>query len=504
MARMDDLEFVITANTTALRADLARGTDAVNAFASRTETALNRHQVSLEHISRSIRRVVELYGAVRAAEAFARQIEDATKLDKLTQDQADHLAGARAEVEKLGDAWEEMWRRAALKGAGFWETVARGARMTLEDISGGPSDRSGQLASIQQQIASSNSTIQFLTRTDDAGGLGKNASKIDFYRKKLDELWEEFKKLQAGASDADKTLGQLDWERKLSALQEITVGDHSKSILGPGPLGGLSNDMLTRAAQLAEQLNTPLEKDLETLQEIRKLMDAGALKSDAVNRFADQKLQEIDLSEITGKFKDFKPAIDDAEKSAKKFGDTMAASLESRGVEALVNGDVEGAIKGLIQDFVEMIVKLTVLKPLADSLTESFEKMGKTKGFASLLGGLFGGGGPTDIGTSADTNIYPGAGPADLYPGFASGGRPNVGQPAWFGEDGPELWVPDVAGRVLSNAESRSLMGGPGVTINQNNQIGLPPQWQVALAEATRIASIAASEAVMKQKSGKR
>ena len=43
--------------------------------------------------------------------------------------------------------------------------------------------------------------------------------------------------------------------------------------------------------------------------------------------------------------------------------------------------------------------------------------------------------------------------------GFADGGRPPVGQVSVVGERGPELFVPDTAGTVISNEASRAAMG---------------------------------------------
>lgn len=54
--------------------------------------------------------------------------------------------------------------------------------------------------------------------------------------------------------------------------------------------------------------------------------------------------------------------------------------------------------------------------------------------------------------------------------GFADGGRPPVGEPSWVGEDGPEIFVPDVAGTIVPNDR----LGGGGatqITIEQNVQI---------------------------------
>lgn len=45
--------------------------------------------------------------------------------------------------------------------------------------------------------------------------------------------------------------------------------------------------------------------------------------------------------------------------------------------------------------------------------------------------------------------------------GFAGGGRPEAGRPALFGENGPELWVPDQAGTVYTASQTAAMMSGP-------------------------------------------
>lgn len=496
MARLDDLEFVITANASALRNELSKGSDAVNAFASKTEAALSHHNTTLEHLSRTTRRVFELYGAFRAFDAFKGWLESATQIDKLTQSQADQLAGMKEQVEGLASAWDHVAQALATKlapmlekSAGFWKQVAESAAQSISP------DRLHQIANIQDQINAKAKGIFDLQSGKSAPMRGTTDQAIARIRGEIDKLVESMKALQNVSEDADKTIGQLDWEKKVSGLQDVIVS--GKRTTAEEMFSRPGTEMLARAAQLAEQLKTPLEKDLETLREIRQLADY--LPANAVSSFADQKLQEFDLSQITSKFEEFKPALSDADKEMKKFGDATVAALESRGIDALVNGDISGAVKGLAQDFATLIIKMELLQPLADKLRQSMKGLGSGGSLADLVVGSIGGG----TGNNANPT-YPGAGNPDLFPGFASGGRPNVGEPAWFGEDGPELWVPDVAGRVLSNAESRSAMGGTNVYLTQNIQAGLPPQWDVQLVGATRIAAIAATEAATKHFGGRR
>ena len=46
--------------------------------------------------------------------------------------------------------------------------------------------------------------------------------------------------------------------------------------------------------------------------------------------------------------------------------------------------------------------------------------------------------------------------------GFANGGRPSVGRPSIVGERGPELFVPDRAGTIVTNHAT----GGSNIVVN--------------------------------------
>lgn len=58
-------------------------------------------------------------------------------------------------------------------------------------------------------------------------------------------------------------------------------------------------------------------------------------------------------------------------------------------------------------------------------------------------------------------------------PGFAEGGRPDIGKPSIVGEKGPEIFVPDSAGTVLSNDESKAAMARYSPA---NNNAAVGPQ----------------------------
>ena len=96
-------------------------------------------------------------------------------------------------------------------------------------------------------------------------------------------------------------------------------------------------------------------------------------------------------------------------------------------------------LKGIADKFLDMAMKI-----LTDALTQQLMSL-----FSNLLGGFsgFGGGG--------------GFGVTPLTSGmsfFADGGRPPMGEVSIVGERGPELFVPDQPGSILSNGQSKAAL----------------------------------------------
>lgn len=114
------------------------------------------------------------------------------------------------------------------------------------------------------------------------------------------------------------------------------------------------------------------------------------------------------------------------------------------------------------------------------------------------LAGAFGGG----IGGGGTSTGLSGAGnPGGIASGgYASGGVPPVGRASIVGEEGPEIFVPRTAGRILSNEESKEALSGRGrggdtfnTVINQNfkGPRGLVPPKSVKQQTEAALAGVA-------------
>ncbi len=122
------------------------------------------------------------------------------------------------------------------------------------------------------------------------------------------------------------------------------------------------------------------------------------------------------------------------ERIGRATGEMIASSFE----EAIVSGKSFGdVLKGLAMDLAALAIR---------------------KAFVNSIGSMFGAGGGS------------GGAMASFFGGFfADGGRPPAGKVSVVGEHGPELFVPDAAGRVVPNHE---LGGGGSIVVNQSYNIG--------------------------------
>jgi hypothetical protein len=128
-------------------------------------------------------------------------------------------------------------------------------------------------------------------------------------------------------------------------------------------------------------------------------------------------------------------------------------------------------VNGLMQEFssraedafVSFVTGAQSAKQAIAGLLGDLGKLAAQMAFQSILAGLGGG-----------------AGGGFPIPGRAAGGPVSMRRPYLVGERGPELFVPNSAGRVMSNFDTRDLMGGggaatgeliiraaPGVTVEQ-------------------------------------
>lgn len=133
------------------------------------------------------------------------------------------------------------------------------------------------------------------------------------------------------------------------------------------------------------------------------------------------------------------------------YADQLRSSLNIVGAVGVMRfSSIGDALAQMGRQLASTILQLEVMKPLMDSL------MGPAgTPFGGLLGSIFGA--ATGLPFPASVDI------GDI-PGRAGGGSVSAGQPYWVGERGPELFMPDVSGRI-SPSGSSSVQGATQIIV---------------------------------------
>lgn len=231
---------------------------------------------------------------------------------------------------------------------------------------------------------------------------------------------------------------------------------------------------------IAESTRRMLDPSLQYREQIEKINEALAankltteeaaaaiakLKDEAANASLDDFFKDVDAKQAENN-----KAIEDKANKAKEAAHELNMTFSSAFEDAIVNGEkLSNVLDGLGKDLLRLALRKNITEPLFNALFSS-SSSGGTGIFGSLLGGL-----------------------------FADGGRPPLGKLSVVGEEGPELFVPDSAGTVVSNRDLASAIapsssGGEGVTIIQQFAAGVS---QSQLAEGLRQTYEAAKAGVM-------
>lgn len=201
-----------------------------------------------------------------------------------------------------------------------------------------------------------------------------------------------------------------------------------------------------------------------------RLSSAIALKEDTAAQLENAGASQIEIQAIRAQIdalkerqtllgqKDFAEQLAaDAMRIAdinQQFADSFSNALQG-----VANGTktVRQAFKDLEKDIVAIISRIA-----ANNLAKAIfggQEGGGAFDFGSLIqkffGGSGGGGGGFDFGS-----MFGGGG------GFAAGGMPPVGKLSLVGEQGPELFIPKVAGTIVPNESVGAMMGSSTVVVN--------------------------------------
>ena len=216
---------------------------------------------------------------------------------------------------------------------------------------------------------------------------------------------------------------------------------------------GFFQDSVTLARQQA------LEYD-QTLEQLQLRFDAFVEAANTPGIGADlaQSLhrQAVEAQLAKEQYEKLQPAINQAKLEQQQFNDALA--LTTPIVTSLVNGisEVVQGTKSAQEVFANF------LKTIGDTLVAEGTRMIATYiaiGIAKAFAGLSGGGSQPNIHGQNVTEVLNNPGLYALPKARASGGPVERNRAYMVGEQGPELFTPDQAGRISSANETRSLLG---------------------------------------------
>jgi len=198
-------------------------------------------------------------------------------------------------------------------------------------------------------------------------------------------------------------------------------------------------------------------KEQKLLNETRKLEDAlrsklgdSPMAQKEIARLVKENTENLERQiDLTHEFNKVQLAVQQTVGILSKEFDKLSDSL----AKAFVTGQTEGLkFKNILQSLGQQLVKTILDLVVFNQLKAGIEVIGGKVGTA-VLGKLFGGEGRS----------------ATHHTDLATGGAVSGSMPRLVGERGPELFVPNQAGRVIpSSLTPNAVSGGGGVVVNQN------------------------------------
>jgi len=251
------------------------------------------------------------------------------------------------------------------------------------------------------------------------------------------ELEIKIKILKNEQKDIAKKIELIGKEQTIVNKAQIETKKHadkrSRSMMDEMRLATASGDkqkfILEEQIKLRDMLIGKLGTGKEAMAEINKIMEIQTghfeQQAEVIVNFRDE-LEKVNKI-ATG-----------VANEVSKVGDTL--------VDAFLRGKA-GALdfKNILRELIISIQK-TIIQTLILDQVNKFVK--------GAIQGIFN---PSVPSTTPDPRVR-----------LAGGGTVQQGRPTLVGERGPELFVPNSAGSIRNNADTKSTMGGGGVSITQN------------------------------------
>ena len=213
-------------------------------------------------------------------------------------------------------------------------------------------------------------------------------------------------------------------------------------------------DARDRQREAIQQVNEALAEELEMAGLEKELLESGKFTLDEVNAALDQeslvreKLNQLQQAGV--------PITTELEQSIRSQVDALFALREAsdQAVTAQQNlaarsQELQGAFTAIGQPIVDTFLSIA---SGAENAEDAIKRLVLQFANMALQGALFGQG---PLGS-----IFGGGLLGSLFPGRAGGGPVQAGQPYIVGEEGEELFVPGVSGRIVDAGATRAALAG--------------------------------------------
>lgn len=264
--------------------------------------------------------------------------------------------------------------------------------------------------------------------------------------KNILDYMEQMAQYQAEISSFQSTQDQA----RVSAFEQVRAQQEAFDLLGQREqleksimnMRGSEQTTIRELFDLENQRKT----QLEAIQKIQNLPFEGVggmkQKMEEINALYDSRRQRIEENMAATK----------AEQDSFAYGWQQASEKYRNNIKTdaeYAAQQMSNFTKGFEDAFIKFVQtgKLSI-KDLANSMIADFARVQAQKMLSGLFGGGMGGG------------LFGGIG--KLF-GFANGGIPPLNQPSIVGERGPELFVPQSAGKIIPN---HALGGSSSNTVN--------------------------------------
>ncbi|WP_399696609.1 hypothetical protein [Xenophilus sp.] len=284
----------------------------------------------------------------------------------------------------------------------------------------------------QLQRAKELSTVETALEDIQAGRLGKVTAaekELVLTRARAVDDTKAMAKYEELAAEAEKT--------RQDALIRLTEGQEEQAKTLADGNKELKNEIDLIGKNAEEQARIEQARIAVTVAQKEQLL-AQREQEGAYQRELDAIRQQIDaLKERSGLIglKGTAEKVADDAKKAEEFAKDMGSAFQSSFEKAAIEGEkLSDVLKSLGKDLGALLLRRLVTQPLVESIFGSSATSGGSSGsgILSSLGSLFSG-------------IFGGF--------FAEGGVPPLGRISVVGENGPELFVPNTAGRIVPNHE---------------------------------------------------